>query len=225
VEPDSAEIRVLGCLLEKQRTTPDVYPLTLNALRLACNQATNREPIVDYDDATIREALTHLVRRRWVRLASGSRAAKYRHLLDDALGLGAPEQAVLALLMLRGRQTSGELKQRSERLYDFADTAALDATLEGLMHRELVSRLPRRPGQKEQRYEQLLGGSSGEPEAPEEEREQLHVSAPAPIDDVLIARVELSTRVEHLEREVADLRADVTALRAEMAALREELGG
>ena len=91
VEPDAVEIRVLGCLIEKQRTTPDAYPLSLNALRLACNQSTNRDPVVDYDEATIRDALERLSRRGWARLASGagSRAAKYRHLLDEALGLDA----------------------------------------------------------------------------------------------------------------------------------------
>src|SRR5215207_3556109 len=115
MEPDAVEIRILGCLLEKQRTTPDAYPLSLNALRLACNQATNREPVVDYDESALRDALQRLYRRGWTRLASGhgSRAAKYRHLLDEALGLDRDELALLAVLMLRGPQTPGELKQRS----------------------------------------------------------------------------------------------------------------
>ncbi|HWH12968.1 MAG TPA: YceH family protein [Solirubrobacteraceae bacterium] len=156
---DPAEIRVLGCLLEKQRTTPDAYPLSLNALRLACNQATNRDPVVEYDDATVRAALHRLGRRRWTRLASGagSRAAKYRHLLDDALPLDPGEHAVMCVLMLRGPQTPGELKQRSERMHPFADLAALRATLERLIDRRLVRRLDRRPGHKEERYLQLLG--------------------------------------------------------------------
>src|SRR5215213_3363244 len=120
---DAVEVRVLGCLIEKQRTTPDAYPLSVNALRLACNQSTNRDPVVEYDEPTIRDALQRLARRRWSRLASGhgSRAAKYRHLLDDALGLPAGEQALLAVLMLRGAQTPGELKQRTERLQPFTD--------------------------------------------------------------------------------------------------------
>ncbi len=105
----ASEIRVLGCLLEKQRTTPDAYPLSLNALRLACNQSTNRDPVVDYDEAIIRDALHRLERRGYVRLASGagSRAAKYRHLLAEALPMGADEQAVMCVLMLRGPQTPG----------------------------------------------------------------------------------------------------------------------
>src|SRR6266481_1583368 len=109
---EPATVRVLGCLLEKQRTTPDSYPLTINALRLACNQSTNRDPVVDYDDATLREALHRLERRGLIRLASGrgSRAPKYRHLLADALPMSPEEQAIMCVLMLRGPQTPGELK-------------------------------------------------------------------------------------------------------------------
>ena len=119
MEPDAVEIRVVGCLVEKQRTTPDAYPLSLNALRLACNQSTNRDPVVAYDEATVSEALRRLALRGWTRLASGagSRARKYRHLLPEALGVDDEELALLAVLMLRGPQTPGELKQRSERLH------------------------------------------------------------------------------------------------------------
>ncbi len=160
IEPDAAEIRVLGCLIEKQRTTPDGYPLSVNALRLACNQSTGRDPVVDYDDRTVLDALEQLGRRRWTRLASGagSRARKYRQLLDRELPASEPELAVLCVLMLRGPQTPGELKQRTERLHPFADLAAVEDTLLGLIDRELVRGLERRPGQKEQRYQQLLGG-------------------------------------------------------------------
>ena len=130
---DAVEVRVLGCLIEKQRTTPDVYPLSLNSLRAACNQSTNRDPIVAYDEATIRDALHRLGRRRWTRFASGARAAKYRHLLDETPGLIVEQQALLAVLMLRGGQTPGELRQRVERLYPFRDEDALEATLAGLI--------------------------------------------------------------------------------------------
>jgi uncharacterized protein YceH (UPF0502 family) len=154
----AGETRVLGCLLEKQRTTPDVYPLSLNALRLACNQSTNREPVVDYDEATIRDALHRLERRRFVRLASGagSRAAKYRHLLNEALPMDDAERAILCVLMLRGAQTPGELKQRAERMHAFAGLSDVHDALARLIARELALRLERRPGQKEERYEQLL---------------------------------------------------------------------
>ena len=111
MDADPVEIRVLGCLIEKQRTTPDVYPLSLNALRLACNQTTNRDPVISYDEPTLRAALERLGRKRWARLASGagSRAAKYRHLLDEALSLDGADLSLLAVLMLRGPQTPGEL--------------------------------------------------------------------------------------------------------------------
>jgi uncharacterized protein len=116
MDADAVEIRVLGCLIEKQRTTPDAYPLSLNSLRLACNQSTSRDPVVDYDEPLIRAGLERLSRKGWVRLASGagSRAVKYRHLLDDALSLDGPEISLLTVLMLRGPQTAGELKQRTE---------------------------------------------------------------------------------------------------------------
>src|SRR3954465_6118121 len=158
---DPVELRVLGCLIEKQRTTPDQYPLTLNALRLAANQSTNRDPIVDYDEGTIRAALDKLGRRNWTRLprGPGSRVAKFRHLLDDALTLTPSQLALLAVLMLRGPQTVGELRTRSERLYPFASIEDVERTLAGLSERELAQRLPRRPGQKEERYTQLLGAT------------------------------------------------------------------
>jgi uncharacterized protein len=162
----ASEVRVLGCLLEKQRTTPDQYPLSLNALRLACNQSTNREPVVEYDDAVLRDALHRLERRGYTRFASGagSRTPKYRHLLAEALPMAEDEQAVMCVLMLRGAQTPGELKQRAERMHAFADLGEVHDTLERLIGRELVARLERRPGQKEERYAQLLkDADAGEP--------------------------------------------------------------
>ncbi len=164
MEVDAVEIRVLGCLIEKQRTTPDQYPLSLNALRLACNQTTNRDPVVDYDERTIKAALDRMAHRGWTRFASGagSRALKYRQMLDEKLRLSDPDLAVLAVLMLRGPQTPGELKQRTERLDRFASPAEVIQTLDALAERELVQRLERRPGQKEERYVQLLGGAAEE---------------------------------------------------------------
>jgi len=173
MDVDAVEIRVLGCLIEKQRTTPDAYPLSLNALRLACNQATNRDPVVAYEEREIKAALERMSNRGWTRFASGvsSRALKYRQLLDEALGLSEPEMSLLGVLMLRGPQTVGELKQRSERLHRFGSIAEVAETLDGLTQRELVARLERRPGQKEERWQQLLGGdaelaAAAEPVAP-----------------------------------------------------------
>jgi uncharacterized protein len=196
---EPTELRVLGCLIEKQRTTPDVYPLSLNALRGACNQSTNRDPVVDYDEPTIRDALQRLSRRGWVRLASGpgSRAVKYRHLLDGELSLGDAEISVLAVLMLRGPQTPGELKLRTERLHAFVSLAAVHETLETLIGRELAVRQDRRPGQKEERYAHLLGG--GEPAAPAP-------AAPAPVTGSLEARVaRLEEQIDEL-MEALDLK-------------------
>jgi uncharacterized protein YceH (UPF0502 family) len=199
MDADAVELRVLGCLIEKQRTTPDQYPLSLNALRLACNQSTNRDPVVAYDEGEIRAALERLSRKGWTRLASGagSRAAKYRHLFDDALELQDDELALLTVLMLRGPQTPGELKQRTERLHSFESLGDLDATLQRLIGRELAARLERRPGQKEERYTQLLGGDGdGEPAA-------AAAAAAEPARDRL---AELEERVERLEQELAELR-------------------
>jgi hypothetical protein len=211
----AGELRVLGCLLEKQRTTPEQYPLSLNALRLACNQSTNRDPVVDYDEATIRDALHRLERRGLARFASGSRAAKYRHLLAEALPLSDGEQAVMTVLMLRGAQTPGELKQRTERMHSFAELAGVHETLEQLIERELVVRLDRRPGQKEERYALLLeqddaaadssGSVASVPAAPVA-GDTTSGSPSAARDDEL---VELRERVERLEREVAELRASM----------------
>jgi hypothetical protein len=196
----SAETRVLGCLLEKQRTTPDAYPLSLNALRLACNQLTNRDPVVDYDDTVIRDALHRLERRSFTRLASGagSRAPKYRHLLAEALPMDTGEQAVMCVLMLRGAQTPGELKQRSERMHPFAELADVQDTLERLIGRQLVARLPRRPGQKEERYLQLL-------QEPGNEDREAPPAAHAPASE------DLHERVARLEGEVAELRMSLRA--------------
>jgi uncharacterized protein YceH (UPF0502 family) len=168
VDADAVEIRVLGCLIEKQRTTPDAYPLSLNALRLACNQSTNRDPVVDYDERTIKAALDRMSNRGWTRFASGasSRALKYRHLLNETLRLSDEELSVLAVLMLRGPQTLGELKQRSDRMHRFGSLEEVAGTVDGLVERELATRMERRLGQKEDRYAQLLG-AEGEEAAPE----------------------------------------------------------
>jgi uncharacterized protein len=195
----ATETRVLGCLLEKQRTTPDMYPLTLNGLRLACNQSTNRDPVVRYDDAIIRDALHHLERRGLTRLASGrGRAPKYRHLLAETLPMNDDEQALVCVLMLRGPQTPGELKQRAERMHIFADLVSVHQTLARLIERGLAACLQRRPGQKEDRYAQLLG-------------DEVAQTSPAETPVVVTPVDGLEQRVASLERAVAELR--VTARR------------
>jgi hypothetical protein len=199
MDPDAVELRVIGCLLEKQRTTPDGYPLTLNSLRLACNQATNRDPVVDYDEETIRGAVARLRRRDWVRFASGqgSRSAKYRHLVDQALKIDGAEQAILTVMLLRGPQTPGELKGRTERLHPFGSLAEVEETVARLIERGYAERVERRPGQKEDRFGHLLGGGDATPGT-------VPPVAPALADS-------LEERVARLEREVAELRARYAA--------------
>ena len=197
MDADAVEIRIVGCLLEKQRATPDAYPLSLNSLRLACNQATNRDPVVEYDEATVVEGLRRTALRGWTRLASGagSRARKYRHLMDEALGTDDAELSLLAVLMLRGAQTPGELKQRGDRLHHFDGLAAVHDALEKLVERGYVERLMRRPGQKEERYRQLLG----------EEETAISVQDAPP--------AESEDRLGRLERELSELRDQVRGLR------------
>ncbi|MCO5314771.1 MAG: DUF480 domain-containing protein [Solirubrobacterales bacterium] len=249
IGPTDEEMRVLGCLIEKQRTVPDQYPLTLNSLRLACNQSTNRDPVVDYDEATVRRALGELGRRRWIRGASGhtSRVGKYRQLFEDELKLDQDQIAVLAVLMLRGPQTPGELKQRADRMYSFHDLAAIHTTLDALIGRELIERLPRQPGQKEERYRQVVGGAHLEEEdGPEDEGSRPSAAAgldpvgaegaqanetgsfrPDPIPKPEPLPVPTDTpeteRIETLERESRRLGEMVEELRQELAGLRGEL--
>jgi uncharacterized protein YceH (UPF0502 family) len=223
VEPDAVEIRVVAALVEKQRTTPDQYPLTLNSLRLACNQSTNREPVVDYDEATIKSALDRLGRRKWTTLASWStaRSVKYKHVFGQALALSDPQLALLTVLMLRGPQTPGELRQRSERMHRFESGEELERTLDELIERELVAALPRQPGERGQRYLHRLS----EPEAEEAAapRPPATPAPPAAPDEAGVAPQPpapadggVADRLERLEDEVAALREQLAALRAEL---------
>ena len=215
------EVRLLGSLVEKQATTPDSYPLSLSALTAACNQTSNREPVMRLDEATVDQAATALRRRSLLRTIQpiGSRVMKYEHLLEEVLDLDARERAVLGVLMLRGAQTAGELHARTARLAAFADIAQLEATLEALMAREqgaLVVRLPRRPGQREVRYAHLLSGDAAAVTAADA-AEAPRAAAPA--------RAEAADeRVAALERAVEELRAELAALRAELVAFREQFG-
>ncbi len=222
----ATEIRVLASLLEKQRTTPDAYPLTLNALRAACNQSTNRDPVVQYSEAEVRDAVQRLERRGLLRFASGagSRAAKFRHLLAERLPMDDPEQAVMCVLMLRGAQTPGELKQRGERIHAFADLAEVEQTLLRLIERDLVRSVPRRPGQKEERYVHLLGAAQ-EQDVPAAQA----VSQPVPEHGgaPVVERqpAGLAPQVEQpAAAEIADLRERVARLEHELQSLKAELG-
>jgi uncharacterized protein YceH (UPF0502 family) len=211
----AAEQRVLGCLIEKRWTTPEQYPLSLNALRLACNQSTNRDPVTDYDENTVREAAQRLSKYGLARLASGhnSRAIKYRHLAEEGLGLDREQLAVLGVLLLRGSQTPGELKQRSERMAPMPTLPDVERVLGELIARAYVVQLERRPGQKEERYAQLLGGGG-------DERAAAPVAVGAP------AALEASPPPTPAPpaQDLAELQARVAALEDDLAQLRTQLG-
>jgi len=209
------EVRVVGALIEKQVTTPEYYPLTLNALRQACNQLSNREPVVAFDERTVVWALESLRDRKLVRVVTTAdgRVPKYRHVLDETLGLKSAEMAVMCVLMLRGAQTVGEIRTRSERLYPFSALSFVEATLEDLMTRDvpLVVKLPRQSGQKESRYAHLLGG-------------EVDVST-MEADGATSTRVEAATLEVRGERErIARLEEELRAVRAELQELREQFG-
>ncbi len=207
------EQRVLGCLIEKRWTTPDQYPLSVNALRLACNQSTNRDPVTDYDEQTVRDAAQRLCRYGLARLTTGhsSRAIKYRHLAEEALGLGREQLAVLGVLLLRGAQTPGELKSRTERMAPLGSLDEVERVLATLIERGYGRRLERRPGQKEDRFQHLMGGQLGAAETAAPPPPALSSSAPASAQPSSDGEV---------EQRLAVLEEDVAALRAELAALR-----
>jgi hypothetical protein len=206
------EARVIGSLAEKQLTTPQQYPLTANALVQACNQSSNRDPVVSYDEAAVEEALSslkdaHLL--RFVYPSHGRSATRYRQVIDEYLHLTPRSLAVLAVLLLRGPQTVGELRARTERMADFSSLSDLEAELSAMssLPDPLVSRQPRQPGQKEERWAQLLAGDHGEVATSADARSA--ISAPTPSGA--------------LRDEVASLRAEVGALRDELGFLKVEL--
>ena len=235
-ELTDVEQRVLGCLIEKRWTTPDQYPLSLNALRLACNQSTNRDPVTDYGEGQVRDAAQRLSKYGLARLASGagSRATKYRHLAEEGLGLDREQLAVLAVLLLRGPQTPGELKTRSDRMAHLASLDDVERVLGELADKGYSERIGRRPGQKEDRFRQLLGGeggSDGLPSGPvaaggfDEPVTRAALVAPIPAAPVAMEAPSprsydepsatdgaLEARVSALEAEVADLRARLADL-------------
>ena len=199
-----AEARVLGCLVEKAALTPDVYPLTLNAAVVACNQKTSREPVMELDPGVVGHALRTLEDKGLVRVAHGSRALRYEHRMDEALVLTPPQRAILCLLLLRGPQTPGELLARSDRLAKALDADEVRATLERLATRAppLVVRAGRGPGQREDRYAHLLCGPVQADAWPAAEPAQSERR-----DDGLAQRVaQLEQRVEALAEELAALR-------------------
>jgi uncharacterized protein YceH (UPF0502 family) len=220
------EQRVLGCLIEKRFTTPDQYPLSLNALRNACNQSTNRDPVVSYDEDTVFRAAQRLCQYGLARLASGhsSRATKYRHLAEEALGISGAPQAALCVLLLRGAQTPGELKVRTERMAPLGSLDDVERVLSELAERGYGRRLPRRPGQKEDRFVQLLGAEA-EAEAEAEggvadgAAPSRSADPPPPAAAADPPPAPLPTADPGLADRVSALEADVAALRDQLAEL------
>jgi len=204
------ECRVLGALIEKDITTPDYYPLSLNALVNACNQKNNRDPVMSLDENTVRDALHKLQEKRLAGPASGadSRVTKYEHRSQEVFNFTRAETAIMNVLLLRGPQTPGELRGRTERIHRFEELSDVQATLQKLMQREmpLVKMLPRQPGTKESRFAHLLSGDVEGYVAPPEVS-----SAPAVEDDGRIARLE--SEVAELRRELADLRQQMESFR------------
>lgn len=205
------QARVLGCLMEKKETTPDQYPLTLNALRNACNQKTARYPVVSYSEGEVGHTLRELEALNLVREEWGARVPKYQHLANKAMGLHSQGIALIGTLMLRGPQTLNEIKTNSHRMFDFDDLDDVQFALQHLIDREppMVAALPRQPGQKEGRYAHLL---SGEPDIPEPVR-PVSTTRPSPA---------LEARVTELEAQLADLRSRLAAVEKEMNSNEED---
>jgi uncharacterized protein YceH (UPF0502 family) len=206
------EARIVGSLIEKQLTTPEYYPLTLNALVAACNQKSNREPVVNYDEKTVLSALDDLRDKNivYVFYGSSSRVPKYKHILPDVYELEPSETAVMCVLMLRGPQTIGEIKERTGRLYNFRDLTDVSETLDNLLKREepLITRLERAPGQSAERYAHLLSGEVTSYTPPE----RTSRAGGAASDE----------RIEKLEREIESLKNDLVAIRGEFEDFKKQ---
>src|SRR4051812_10931546 len=187
------QLRILGCLLEKEATTPDIYPLSLNALTAACNQLSNREPVMELSEIDVRNTVNALRQESLVRAIqpAGSKVMKFQHLLTEKLNLDARERALLCVLLLRGPQTLAELRSRTNRLAEFGSVQDVDATLAGLRQRDLATEMPRRPGQKEVRYAHLLGAPPAEAAV-----------EPIPLADAHDARAD---RIAELEATIDDI--------------------
>ena len=210
------EVRVLGSLVEKQVTTPEYYPLTINALTLACNQKNNRNPVTSYDENAVAEALETLREKNLVYVFHGStsRVPKYKHVMPEVMHLSPSEMAIICVLMLRGTQTPGELRGNASRLYEFSGLDEIQQTLDSLISREpepLVMRLPRQPGQKEVRFAHLLSGPIDVDAAVTEHAARVSAS-----------RVSQSERVDKLEQEVATLAATMQKLQEQFEEFKRQ---
>lgn len=206
------EVRVLGCLMEKEMATPDYYPLSLNALRNACNQKSNRNPVVAYDEETVVEALNGLRERKLARQSNSSRVPKYEQIFSEHLNLLQREKAILSVLLVRGPQTVGEIRSRTERMYSFQSLDETLETLSCLEETELVKKLARQPGRKESRYAHLLSG------APQEEVVDTH---PQPEAATVIVRKK-NEQIEALQEQIDTLSQELRDLQAEFVSFKKQ---
>ena len=206
------EVRVLGCLMEKEMATPDYYPLSLNALTNACNQKSNRNPVVSYDEETVVYALNTLREQKLARQSNVSRVPKYEQIFSKNLNLITREAAIICILLVRGPQTVGEIRSRTERMYAFQNLDEVQETITSLEDMELVSKLPRQPGRKESRYAHLL---SGEPQ------ETIVETAPRPESATIIVRRE-TERVEDLQEQIDKLRQAIQTLEHEFVTFKSQ---
>ena len=201
------EVRVLGCLIEKEMATPDYYPLTLNALTNACNQKSNRNPVVSYDEETVIYALNGLRERKLVRQSDLSRVSKYEQIFSQELKIVAREQAIICILLLRGPQTAGEIRSRTERLYPFPSLDEIQETISSLEDMELVKKMARQPGRKESRYAHLLSGKPQEP---------LVETASQPKTTTTIDRMgNLQEQIDELRQEMQDLQSELATFKSQ----------
>lgn len=217
---NAEEVRVLGCLLEKEATTPDIYPLTLNSLSLACNQKSNRFPVVEYDEETVAEALDSLRTKKLVYRIdmAGARVAKYRHNVDESLGLSRSGKALLTILLLRGPQTLGELRTRTERIFNFATIQHVEDALREITEEVEIpvwEKLPRAPGQKEERFRQVFSTP------PEEDPLSTRVGGP-PLEAAVAAVQSRNERMDRLEAEVAALKAELAEIKDQLEAFKRQ---
>lgn len=212
MELDDVQIRVLGCLVEKEMTTPDYYPMTLNSLITACNQSSNRSPVVDYDETTVTRGVTSLQDVRLCRAVHrpGQRTVKYRHAMDEMLHTDREQAAVLAVLMLRGAQTLGEVRTRTVRYHDFPDLGSVHEVLDGLAARNLalVERLERRPGEKEARWRHLLGSRNSTSVAAVTPAPEVDTATP-PTSEASAVPDDTEARVARLESQIARIAAEL----------------
>ncbi len=207
------EIRVLGCLMEKEMATPEYYPMSLNALTNACNQKSNRDPVTSFSEETVLSALDGLRKKKLAMESSGSRVPKYAQTFSNELKLSSREEAVICILLVRGPQTPGEIRGRTERLYSFSSLEEVLETINGLENMELVKRLPRQPGRKESRYAQLLGGEPHETTG--------DITEP---DNAGSAQTIENKRIDELTHEVDMLREELNKIRQEFEAFKAQFG-